>query len=401
MKAVVCCGGRLEVSDVPDLRPGPGQILLDVKRAGICGSDVHLRDHLDFVAGAAASVGGSEMGRSDSGVIFGHEFSGEVAEYGPDTQRRWKPGTLLVAMPMCRHGRHPHILGTSPAAPGAYAEQMLVQEMVAFRVPNGLPAEHATLTEPMSVAWHGVRRSQIDKRQTAYVIGCGPVGLATIALLKATGVRTVIASDMSPRRRELAGRCGATVVVDPKIVDPFQSEPKPDRSTMVAGMVKLPRTPWAAPGDPDDINLGLDAMERLRSLPLPWWQVFRAMHAFDKNPRGPVIFECAGAPGLLDRLVADAPPLSRIVVVGSCMQADTIHPLTAQLKEIDVRFSVGYNPGEFRDVLHMIAEGKVDPRPFLTATVGFGGVEAAFDALGNPEGHAKVLIDPHSSETAV
>ncbi len=397
MKAVVCCGGDFEITDVPDLRPGTGQVLLNVSRAGICGSDVHLRTNLDQFASAAAAVGKGAFAPGGGGIVFGHEFSGEVAEYGPDTRRRWKPGTLMVAMPMCRHGRHPHITGTSPSAPGAFAEQMIVQESVAFPVPNGLSAEHAALTEPVAVAWHAVRRSQIGKRQMAYVIGCGPIGLAVVALLKAIGVHCVIASDLSPRRRELAARCGADVVVDPGTADPFAADPLPSRSTRVAGLLSLPNAPWSVPGNPDDMNLGFDAMEKLRRFAVvPWWQLFRAMHALDKGPSGPIVFECVGVPGMLDRLISDAPVMSRIVVVGTCLEPDTIHPISAMIKEIDLRFSVGYNPGEFRDTLHMLADGKVDPAPFLTGTVGFAGVDAAFDALGQPERHAKVLIDPRS-----
>lgn len=396
MKAVLCRCGNFEVADVPDLRPGPGQVLLNVSRAGICGSDVHLRSGLDQVADAAAAVGDTEIARQDGGVVFGHEFSGEVVGYGSDTRRRWRPGTLMVAMPMCRHGRSPHIIGTSPQAPGAFAEQMIVQEATSFPVPNGLSAEHAALTEPMSVAWHAVRRSHIKARQTAYVIGCGPIGLAVVAMLKAIGVRTVIASDFSPRRRELAQICGADMVVDPQVIDPFVAAPPARRTTKVAG-VTFPNVPWAAPGAPDDVNLAFDAMERLRRFPLvPWWQLFRAMHAFEKGPAGPVVFECVGVPGMIDRLVAGAPPMSRIVVVGTCLEPDMFHPVSAAIKETDLRFSVGYNPGEFRDTLHMLANGKVNPAPFLTGTVGFHGVDAAFAALGQPEKHAKVLIDPRS-----
>lgn len=401
MKAIVCCGGNLKVSDIPTPQPGAGQVLLNVSRAGICGSDVHLRASLDHVAAAAAAVGGGAVARSDGGVVFGHEFSGEVADYGPGTHRRWKPGTLMVAMPVCRHGREPHLIGTTPCAPGSFAERMIVQESMAFAVPNGLSAEHAALTEPMAVAWHAVRRSQIDRKQTAYVIGCGPIGLAVIAMLKAIGVYTVVASDLSTRRRELASRCGADVVIDPKVADPFVAAPPARRSTKVAG-IDFPNAPWSAPAHPDDINLGLDSMEKLRRFAMvPWWQLFRAMQAFDKGPAGPVVFECVGVPGMLDRLVREAPAMSRIVVVGACMEPDMIHPISAIIKEVDLRFSVGYNPGEFRDTLHMLAHGKVDPAPFLTGTVGFHGVEAAFDALGQPEKHAKVLIDPASAVTTL
>jgi threonine dehydrogenase-like Zn-dependent dehydrogenase len=65
-------------------------------------------------------------------------------------------------------------------------------------------------------------------------------------------------------------------------------------------------------------------------------------------------------------------------------------------KEIDLRFVFGYTPLEFRDTLHMLADGKVDPRPLITGTVGLEGVGAAFQALADPESHAKILIDPRS-----
>ena len=90
------------------------------------------------------------------------------------------------------------------------------------------------------------------------------------------------------------------------------------------------------------------------------------------------------------------PLFSRVVVVGVCMGSDHIRPSMAINKEIDLRFVLGYTPLEFRDTLHMLADGKVDVTPLITGTVGLSGVEAAFDALGDPEAHAKILIDPKS-----
>jgi threonine dehydrogenase-like Zn-dependent dehydrogenase len=111
-----------------------------------------------------------------------------------------------------------------------------------------------------------------------------------------------------------------------------------------------------------------------------------------------VIFECVGVPGIIDGIIASAPLFSRVVVVGVCMAPDRIRPAMAINKEIDLRFVVGYTPLEFRDTLHMLAEGKVDPAPIVTGTVGLPGVATAFDELGNPEVHAKILIDPRSAE---
>ncbi len=137
-------------------------------------------------------------------------------------------------------------------------------------------------------------------------------------------------------------------------------------------------------------------MERLRRAPVPWHHVWRTAERLGAGPKKPVIFECVGVPGVIDEIIASAPLFSRVVVVGVCMGADRIHPAMAINKEVDLRFVVGYTPPEYRDTLHMLAEGKVDPAPIVTGVVGLPGVESAFEALGDPEAHAKILIDPRS-----
>ena len=132
--------------------------------------------------------------------------------------------------------------------------------------------------------------------------------------------------------------------------------------------------------------------------PLPWWHVWRALEKVGATtPKAPVIFECVGVPGMLDGIIAGAPLFSRVVVVGVCMGADRLRPSVAINKEIELRFVVAYTPLEFRDTLHALAEGEVDVSPMVTGLVGLGGVEGAFDALGNPEVHAKILIDPRQA----
>lgn len=181
-------------------------MLLNVLRCGICGSDLHARHHADEMADAAAATGYDGAMRLEQEVVLGHEFVGEVVEHGPGTRRSIPSGTQVVAMPLVRVRGAAHPIGLSVAAPGAYAEQVVVQESLAMPVPNGLRPELAALTEPMAVGWHAVRRGQVKKGQVAIVIGCGPIGLGVISMLKASGVRTVIASDFSPGRRALAER---------------------------------------------------------------------------------------------------------------------------------------------------------------------------------------------------
>lgn len=80
------------------------------------------------------------------------------------------------------------------------------------------------------------------------------------------------------------------------------------------------------------------------------------------------------------------------------MEADRIRPAMAINKEIDLRFVLGYDPGEFRETLHLIADGKVDVEPLITGSVGLDGVREAFTALASPDTHAKILVEPGSPE---
>ncbi|HEX5910026.1 MAG TPA: alcohol dehydrogenase catalytic domain-containing protein, partial [Thermoleophilaceae bacterium] len=194
MRAVACTRGELAVGDRPDPVPGRGQLLLDVTRCGICGSDLHARAHADQVAGLMSELEYEDFMRSDQEVVFGHEFCGEVVAQGPACRGTAPEGTPVVAVPLLRGADGVHPTGLSAKAPGAYAERLVVEESLAFPVPNGLAPDVAVLTEPMAVGWHAVRRSEIGKGDVAVVIGCGPIGLAVICLLKARGIEPVVAS---------------------------------------------------------------------------------------------------------------------------------------------------------------------------------------------------------------
>jgi threonine dehydrogenase-like Zn-dependent dehydrogenase len=383
MKAVVCTNAELEVVERPEPVPGPGQVLIQVQRCGICGSDLHARHGCDAWADMAARAGYHRFARSGEPIVFGHEFCGAIAEHGSACRRSTPTGTQVVAVPLLRGSRGIDAVGLSVHAPGAYAEQVLVEESLMMPVPNGLTSDVAALTEPLAVAWHAVRRGEVGKRTVAIVIGCGPIGLSVILLLKAKGVPTVVASDYSPGRRALATACGADVVVDPAIASPF---------TAVQQRGQLTDTPAA-------LELAVGTREKLERLPVGWWHLWRLGEALGVAPKYPVIFECVGVPGVIESIIDGAPLFSRVVVVGVCVGVDQITPAMAINKEIDLRFVLAYSPLEFRDTLHMLAEGDIDPSPLITGTVGLDGVEAAFTALGDPEAHAKILIDPRSTAT--
>ena len=110
-----------------------------------------------------------------------------------------------------------------------------------------------------------------------------------------------------------------------------------------------------------------------------------------------VQFEAIGVPGVLDLAMKDAPPQSRIVVVGVCMQPDRVHPFVGISKELRLQFVLAYDPFEFSDTLRAIAEGEIDVTPLLTGACGLDGVAEAFTALGDPEQHVKVMVEPGRS----
>ena len=379
MRAVVCEQSALAVVEMPAPTPEPGQVLLTVTGCGICGSDLHARHHADAQSDVLAEAGYDGFMRSHQRVVFGHEFCGTVADYGLKTRKRVASGAHVVAVPLIRRGSHMHATGLSVSAPGGYAEQVVVQESLMFELPNGLAPEVAVLTEPLAIGRHAVRRSEIKKKDVAIVIGCGPVGLAVICMLKAHGVQTVVASDFSEGRRELARACGADVVVDPLHSSPYEASDQRFLTTVAGGA-----------------ELTVATMDKLTRLPVPWRHVWRAAETIGAGPRRPIIFECVGVPGIIDGILTSAPLLSRVVVVGVCMEADRFRPAMAINKEIDLRFVLGYSPLEFRDTLHLLADGKVTASSMVTGTVGLDGVDDAFTALTDPERHAKIIIDPRS-----
>ncbi|HXW38164.1 MAG TPA: alcohol dehydrogenase catalytic domain-containing protein, partial [Acidimicrobiales bacterium] len=156
MRAAVLRDGRMLVrDDVPDPEASFGQVLVEVKACGICGSDLHFAKHgatlvdLIHTMRGGPYLGGSvvDMGRD---VFMGHEFAAEVLEVGPDTEGP-KPGTLVTSVPIMVTMSGVQDLAYSNDLPSGYGERMLLAAPLVVEVPNGLEARRAALTEPMAV----------------------------------------------------------------------------------------------------------------------------------------------------------------------------------------------------------------------------------------------------------
>ena len=107
-----------------------------------------------------------------------------------------------------------------------------------------------------------------------------------------------------------------------------------------------------------------------------------------------MIFECIGVPGVIDQVFLAAPRNARIVVVGVCLEMDHSRPLIAINKELSVQYVLGYTLNEFDESLQRIAEGSFNVAPLITGRVGLDDVAGAFEALRDPEQHAKILVEP-------
>ena len=97
-------------------------------------------------------------------------------------------------------------------------------------------------------------------------------------------------------------------------------------------------------------------------------------------------------PGVIDELLRSAPVRTRIVVVGVCMGTDQVTPFFGIAKELSVQFVLGYDLDEFSDTLRAIAEGTIDAAPMITGEVDIDGVAGAFEDLGHPDRHCKILV---------
>lgn len=211
---------RLDFLDVPMPRPGPDDVLIKVEACGICGSDVHGYD------GAS--------GRRIPPVVMGHEAAGSVAALGSNVtglregQHVTFDSTVYCGKcQYCLRGEtnlcaYREVLGVSTPdfrRSGAFAEFVSVPRRIVHPLPDELSLDDAAMVEPLSVAVHAVKLSQITPNGAALVVGAGMIGLLTLQALRAAGCSSVIVSDIDDSRLELAKELGATATVNAKTAD--------------------------------------------------------------------------------------------------------------------------------------------------------------------------------------
>jgi L-iditol 2-dehydrogenase len=204
VRAAFCSApGVIELREVPEPTPGPGDIVLRVRACGICGSDLHW-----FRGGLPPPA-----------VCPGHEFAGEVAHCGAGVTNV-RAGDTVAVEPMvvcrecsyCRTGRPqlcPHLRILGLRRPGGFADLALVPAYALFRLPAEMPWEIGALCEPLAVCVHAVRLAQVAIGARVLILGAGSVGLLAVLAARAAGACEVLISARHPHQAAMARRLGA------------------------------------------------------------------------------------------------------------------------------------------------------------------------------------------------
>jgi threonine dehydrogenase-like Zn-dependent dehydrogenase len=212
MKAAVLVGKqKVEIKEIDAPRPGPGEVLIAPKYAGICGTDMHIWD-------------GQFEGRVRYPRVMGHEFAGIVQEIGEGVERV-SPGEKVCIDPImpcgfCTACREGSLSACSSLRlrgvdlDGGFAEAVVASEEQVFRLPERVGVKEGAMVEILSIGMHAVTRGQIDPGDFAVVLGAGRVGLSILSVLKTTAAGTIVVTDVEEYRLGLARKLGADYCVN-------------------------------------------------------------------------------------------------------------------------------------------------------------------------------------------
>lgn len=339
MRAAVfkALGKPLVIETVPDPVPGAGEVLLEIGRCGICGTDLHITE--DPVFGA------------ESGMVLGHEFAGTIVDTGAQVEGL-RRGDHVAVLPVRSCGRCGACLAGKPACcaqmqitGGGYGQYATAQQAQCLKLPAGLSLMDGALVEPMAVGLHGTQLAPVEPGARVLIIGAGPIGLAVAFWARRLGATRVAVTAASNRREELALRMGATDFIAPS-------------DDLVASVSRT------LGGPPD------------------------------------VVFEAVGKPGLVARSVDLVRPRGTVVVLGLCTVADTFNPFQTMVKEVRIQPAMLYTRAEFETAADALGQSGTQVQAMVTETVTLTELPGAFEALRHRTTQCKTQVDPWRTSEA-
>lgn len=341
MRAVFIHGAHdLRIADIADGEMGSSDVVVAIKAAGICGSDLHYYLH-----------GGFGPIRLKEPLILGHELAGEIVALGADVSGL-AIGSRVAINPtrpcgkcsFCKKAQYRHctemrFFGSAmrfPHVQGGFRERLVVPAAQIFPIGDGISLEEAALAEPLAVCVHAARRGEVGFGSRVLVTGCGPIGILCVAIAKLAGAAEIVATDVSDYPLELARQMGADTVIN------------------------VAREP-----------------EKLA--------------AFNEN-RGQfdVLLEASANEAAIRTAIEALRPCAIAVQVG--LGGSIPIPINALVaKEIDLRGTFRFD-AEFGEAVDIINRRVLDLRPLITKVMPFDDVQAAFELAADRNKAMKVQL---------
>jgi len=332
MKAAIYPGeGKpIEIRELPDPEPGPGELLVRIDRCGICGTD------LSMTRGEAFDFGKDRQ--------FGHEYAGEVIGIGRGVEG-FRAGDKVSALPSgacrscpaCSTGNNV-LCRNTPSLMAGFAELITLPADVVVKLPDTLSFADGALIEPLAVSLYGLNHSGLRAGDDVLVLGGGTVALYAIYWARRLGARRIVAMSRSDRRRDLC------------------------------------------------LAMGADAFVRFGDS-----EVAEVAEALEGR-RPALVFECVGASDMLARAVDHAGLFGRVVSLGFCTSPDPIIPAKASYKCVSLQFLVGYTMKEFFYIAEQMDKGHVDPKTIITSEVPFSALPETMRTLRGANNETKVHV---------
>lgn len=333
---------KIVFRDIKVPEPGPDQVLVKIKRIGICGSDIHVYHGVHPY--------------TKYPVTQGHEVSGVVVQQGLYAHK-YAVGQKVVIEPQvfcghcypCLHGKYNlceslKVMGFQTV--GTASDYFAVDESKVTAIPDEMSFDEAALIEPLAVTVHAAKRFENIKGAKIVILGCGPIGLLLLQSVKAFGASAVMMTDISDYRLGLAKELGADYVFNTR-----------------------------------DHDFGQALVE-----------------TFGPD-KADVMYDCAGNDTTMNQAILNARKGSRLVLVAVFAKIATVDLAKLNDSELTLDTSMMYRHEDYVDAIRIVNEGKVNLKPLITKHFAFEDYQAAYEYIDeNRESVMKVIVDVDPSD---
>lgn len=342
MKAALLHGVKdLRIQDVDVPEVGHGEVLVKVKTATTCGTDIKIYQR-GYVSGVIKLP-----------TVFGHEWAGDIVDAGEGVTwlkkgMRIRAGNSSPCLRcyMCQRGQY-NLCEDMMWLWGAYAEYIKVPARIVTlntqEIPSHLTYEEAAVTEPLACVLHGIEEAEVRLGDIVAIIGAGPIGLLHLLTAKKLGASKIIISDTVDERLQLAQKLGADEIINAKQEDTVEKTKKLTR------------------------GYGADMVIEAIGLPATWEQALKMVR------KGGTVLEFGGCP-----------PGTEIKV-----GTEQLH-----YGETTILGAFHATPAHFRKALSLISSGTINVKPLLTNRVKLDNIKQAFETLTTSKTDIKIAVQP-------